>query len=49
MYFVTFKEEAKRARRKMYLNDKYGDRRKRIGDSKLEISILIRKKKKPIP
>ena len=29
----------------MFLNDTHGNRRRRIGDSKLEISVLIKKKK----
>lgn len=30
----------------MFLNDHYGDRRRKIGDAKLEISILVKKKRK---
>ena len=46
--FVEFDilESAKYARKKMFINDHYGDRRRKIGDAKLEISILVKKKKK---
>lgn len=42
-------ESAKYARSKMFLHDKYGDRRRKIGDAKLEISVLVKKKKKFYP
>lgn len=35
---------AKYARKKMYINDKSGGRRKRIGDWKLEICLLLKGK-----
>ena len=46
--FIEYKdlEDAKHARKKMFLNDGHGDRRRRIGDSKLEISVLVKKQKK---